>query len=173
MCGDDRFQLELIPVTGSRNTRCYTPMLCQDLSSHAFRKCHAMYLTKFGIWKFPKVKELRVQASVKVKIDHKRQQNTIFFWVQECSKTFSLFGQFERFSLSYVPRIINMPAPYSPALLWIPFGKKTCRNLITLQVSLFWQIRSQSSNVSQGRSSDAAGRSLHFNGFSAVLEFNL
>ena len=113
MCGDDRFQLELIPVTGSRNTRCYTPMLCQDLSSHAFRKCHAMYLTKFGIWKFPKVKELRVQASVKVKIDHKGQQNKIFFEYKNVQKPFHYLANLKDFHFRTFPGslICQLPTP--------------------------------------------------------------
>ena len=72
-------------------TRARPYLLCQDLSSHAFRKCHAMYLTKFGIWlEVSKSQRVRVQASVKVKIDHKRQQNTIFLSARMFKRSFRL-----------------------------------------------------------------------------------
>ena len=60
-------------MTGSRNTRLES-LLCQDLSSHAFRKCHAMDFDQIWLGGL-KVKEFSyVQASVKVKIDQKRRR---------------------------------------------------------------------------------------------------
>ena len=64
-----------------------------------------MDLTKFGIWlEVSKSQRVRVQASVKVKIDHKRQQNTIFFECKNVQKIISPIAHWDKI-LTFVHKL--------------------------------------------------------------------
>ena len=80
----------MMTVTAIQKTSVMKPVAYVRLQ-FAWQTQNAMDLTKFGIWlEVSKSQRVRVQASVKVKIDHKRQQNTIFLSARMFKRSFRL-----------------------------------------------------------------------------------